>query len=115
MFELSRPAGKHPCLWCDITKEQIQTAPADRIEPRPRTLATLQKDHDDYVASGCDKSKVQYFNNCVEKLIWNMFEITRVVPPYLHVHLGIVKKHDALLEVKANKLNQELAVDMKIG
>ena len=115
MFGLSGPAGKHPCLWCDVTKEQLQTSPAGRVEPKPRTLATMQTDYDDFVNAGCDKSKAQFFNNCIEKPIWNMFDISRVVPPYLHITLGIVKKQDDLLEKQCNILDQEIAVHLKKG
>ena len=66
MFGLSGPAGKHPCLYCHITKEDMKISPQDRTPSRPRTLRTLLEDHTDFVTAGSNKANAMFFNNCIE-------------------------------------------------
>ena len=37
------------------------------------------------------------------------FELSQVAPPYLHILLGIVKKHHTLLETASDSIDQKIA------
>ena len=113
LFGLSGPTGTHSCLWCLDTREMIQKAPSSRpLAPR-RTLRGLFRDNERYVKAGEDKKKARAYNNVVNRPIWNVVQLTSVVPPYLHQTLGIVKRHHDLLERECHALDQEIALELK--
>ena len=37
--------GRHPCLWCTISLEQMKIPREERAPVAPRTLDSLQVDH----------------------------------------------------------------------
>ena len=46
MYGLSGASGKHPCLWCTVTSQQMQLPPSQRtVEVEERTLESLESDH----------------------------------------------------------------------
>ena len=48
------------------------------------------------------------YNNVVAAPIWDI-ELTHIAPPYLHILLGVVKKHHDLLEQECHDLDKALA------
>jgi hypothetical protein len=42
-------------------------------------------------------------------------ELTQVVPPYLHLLLGIVQRHHSLLEKESDELDREVAEKLSKG
>ena len=108
MYGLSGAAGYHPCLYCTATKDDIQRPPPTINEKR--TLASLAREHLAFVASGADKKKAKSFKNVINSALLDI-EISSCVPPYLHLLLGIVKKHHDLLEKECSELEKRLAYD----
>ena len=56
------PLGRHCCLWCRITQQQLIEAPsARRVQPEPRDLHTLATAHSEFTTEGessLDKAKL---------------------------------------------------------
>ena len=45
MYGLSGASGKHPCLWCTVTSEEMQLPPAQRTAAAiERTLESMKND-----------------------------------------------------------------------
>ena len=100
---LSGAQGTHPCLFCDISKKCLQ--PLRQSRHALRTLDDIKSDHLDFLETGKgDKDEVKHFKNCLRFPIF-MIPISSIVPPYLHILLGIVVKHHRLLESAAHKLD----------
>ena len=105
-FGISGARGTHPCLWCKISQKQIQQEQYTRAELR--TLDSIKTDCDKWeTETNADKKYASHFNNCINRPMINI-ELDRVAPPYLHILLGIMKKHHELLEKAADKLDQQI-------
>ena len=112
-YGLSGAKGAHPCLWCCTTSAEMQQAPRDPA-PQPRTLDSLKRDNDKFRAEGGDKTKAKFFNNVIERPIWDI-EVEQVAPPYLHIVLGVVRKTIVAMEKECHKLDLEIAKNLKPG
>lgn len=51
------------------------------------------------------------YNNVVTPHIWDI-ELDHVAPPYLHILLGVVKKHHDLLEKECHYLDKQIALSL---
>ncbi len=59
-------AGRHCCLWCTVSYDQLQTPPGQRTVPAvARTLATMKEDHDRFVKKGSDLKQAKFCNNVI--------------------------------------------------
>lgn len=106
LFGLSGAQGAHPCLWCKTTKAGMkQSQSAERPPPDQRTLSGLREDNKRFREAGADRSKAKLFMNAVDPPIWDI-ELTQVAPPYLHILLGIVKKHIVAMEKECHELDR---------
>ena len=113
MYGLSGAAGVHPCLWCKATKNEIQKHKQDRIgNTVQRTLHGIKRDNNRFVKAGAKKQNVKVYNNALQKPIWDI-QLTQTAPPYLHILLGIVKKHQDLLEEDCHRLDIDIALNLK--
>ena len=73
-----------------------------------RNLAQIERDYDKFRRSGTQKTKAKLFNNVVRKPLLDV-EIDHVAPPYLHILLGIVKKHHDLIQKECHYLDKHVA------
>ena len=73
MYVHSMFAGRHCCLYCDITSEKMQIPLKDRRPSERRTLASLERDHYQFstVGGGNIKNAKQY-NNVISKPLFNI-------------------------------------------
>ena len=108
MFGLSGAQSIHPCLWCIASRKRIQKAPSQQPSVPHRTMNKIKQDYRRYKRAGKPKKKAQAFNNVVTSPIWDI-ELSHVTPPYLHLKLGIVKKHHDLLEKDCHTLDEQIA------
>ena len=97
LYGISGAQSFHPCLRCEASKEQTQKSPAEQPVLPERTLRSIKSDLRKYKRAGSKKKTAKAYNNAVLSPIWDI-ELTYVAPPYLHLLLGIVKKHHDLLE-----------------
>ena len=79
-------ASKHPCCFCEVTKERLDQDAA------PRTLGSIRRNFEALRTSG--KSSAAEFQNCVNEPILSGSDETEVLdvlaPPELHLLLGVV-------------------------
>lgn len=111
MYGLSGAAGQHPCLWCETTKEAMQSEPTRTGIFRHRDLQNLKHRHEQFMAKGGDKTKAKEDMNVILPNVWDI-QLDHIAPPYLHILLGLVKKHHDLLAEEVHELDQKIAVDL---
>ena len=100
--------ASHPCLWCNGSQCQIKRAPSQQPEIPKRTVKGIRRDHKNFKRNGGDKKKAKAYNNVAHQPIFNI-DLAQVVPPYLHVLLGIVKKHHDYLEQECHEIDKNIA------
>ena len=111
VFGISGATGIHFCLWCNITKQQLQEQ-GGGSHCEARTLDRIREQVNLYEDIGmCDKKVMSHYENCVNRPMLNI-EIDFVVPPYLHILLGIMKRHHELLEATANYLDRLIMISV---
>ena len=110
VFGLSSAASTHPCLFCKASRNQYQRSPLSRVESQGRTHTHLLRNHRQYVRAGSKKTKAKSYYNVINKPLIKLGDnMMQVAPPYLHLLLGIVKKHHTLLEEDCHELDKDLA------
>ena len=88
-------------------KKQIQK-PLN-CNQRNITLRTLRKlKFDNRIYRRAKKKIAKLYNNVIRRPMVK-FELSQVAPPYLHILLGIVKKHHTLLETASDSIDQKIA------
>lgn len=112
MYGLSGARGTHFCLWCHITTTDMQMPIHIRGFSDIRKLRTLRSDHKKFQVEGKGKKiHASLYNNSINEPLWDI-KINHVCPPYLHILLGIVKKHHDLLEQECNQLDIKVAKEL---
>ena len=65
--------GKHCCLFCHITKDQLRIPPSERGKSEPRTLETLDRDFETFTKEfDGDLKKAKFANNIISSRIFNI-------------------------------------------
>ena len=108
VYGLSGAAGTFPCVWCYTTKSKMQKSHTSQPQVLDRHRRGIKRNYCAFKRDGKDKKKAANYHNVISCPVFQM-ELDRVCPPYLHIVLGIVKKHHALLEERCHKLDQKLA------
>ncbi|XP_066263806.1 uncharacterized protein [Branchiostoma lanceolatum] len=107
-YGLSGACACYPCLWCDITKEEMADPDDRRIRMPQRTLETLQTYHNLFVAEGQGKIKLaKKYHNVISPVMFAV-PVDQVVVPGLHVSLGIYVKLFKLLENELHDMDLKL-------
>ena len=89
----------------------MQAPRKDRDVSLQRTLGSLQSDHAKFIKSGAKIKHQSNFHNAIHEAIINI-PVNNWCVPYLHIMLGIVKKHHDLLELDCHSLDLEIAKDI---
>ena len=71
-------------------------------------MENIKRDHRKYLLAGNKKKQAKSFNNVVFYPVWDI-KLTQITLQYLHLNLGIVKKHHDLLEQECHKLDKLIA------
>ena len=108
LYGISRAQSFHTCLWCEASKEQTLKSSTEQPVLPERTLRSIKSDLRKYKRAGSKKKTAKAYNNAVLSPIWDI-ELTHVAPPYLHLLLGIVKKHHDLLERDCHCIDKQIA------
>lgn len=109
VYGLSGAQAIHPCLYCTAARAQIHAPPShNEGNVSKRTLTQIKRDYQRHSRSGKKKSTAKLFNNVIRKPLVEL-ELEQVAPPYLHILLGIVKKHHVMLEDECHALDVRLA------
>ena len=110
IFGLSSAASTHPCLYCKASKDQYQTPASKRPESEKQSYSNIKKDNRAYRRAGSKKKNAKAYNNVIHQPLLKIDEnLLQVTPPYLHLLLGIAKKHHTLLEHDCHHLDKEIA------
>ena len=104
LYGLSAAQSIHPCLWCTTTENQLQKAPHKQPRIPPRTLQNIKRNYYRFSRAGHIKKNAKGYNNAVHQPIWYI-SLTHVAPPYLHLLLGIVKRHHSLPETEYHQID----------
>ncbi|GFN93402.1 amine oxidase [Plakobranchus ocellatus] len=110
VYGLSGPQGTYPCLWCVVHRQAMSTPSP---ETQQRTLDTLIADNDAYRRDNRDKKEAAKYNNCLHTPLLQI-QLDKVVPPYLHILLGIVLKHHKHLEDAAHTIDKKITQQLDI-
>ena len=106
-YGIAGATGTHFCVWCDITNQKLREQGGD-ISCGARTLEGVKEMVNEFEDEGMgDKAVQSQYENCINFPMLNI-EIDHVVPPYLHILLGIMKRHHELLEDAAEVLDHRL-------
>ena len=106
VYGISGPCGKYPCLWCHIEKNDIQNE-VDSKSAEERNLKTMQRNLDDFNESGKDIKNAKEYFNVINHPLLNI-DLDMVCPPYLHILLGVVKRHHDLLLKDMTSLDEDI-------
>ena len=99
LYGISDAQGTHPCIFCTISKAQLQVPPFfnhRNITQRSLDNITIRRDNKRYPWHS-NKKITKLHNNAIRSPIVDI-ELDHVAPPYLQILLGIAKKHHDLLE-----------------
>ena len=108
LYGISGAQSVHPCLWCKASKCQIQKSPTQQPAIPARSLSNIKNDYQRYRCAGKPKKKARLYHNVITAPILDI-ALQQVNPPYLHLKLGIVKKHHELLEKDYHTLDEKIA------
>ncbi|GFO28210.1 amine oxidase [Plakobranchus ocellatus] len=107
VFGLSGAAGTFPCLWCLIKRQDINNSTTAH-KASPRTLETLRADYNTFSHTyRQNKKDAAFSHNSIHAPLLDI-SLPNVSPPYLHILLGVVKKHHELLEQAAHSIDESL-------
>ena len=63
--------GKHPCLWCEISNEQLVVPLSVRGECTEHSLDSLRAQCDAFVTAGADLQKAKHHHHAIApKSLW---------------------------------------------
>jgi hypothetical protein len=114
MYGLSGASGRHCCLWCEISSDQLRTPLHTCGYSLPRTLDTLKRDHQQFLQSGGNIKHAKNFNNVIQPHMWDI-QTDQICLPALHISLGIFYRLYTLLEQAAHQLDLQLAQERSGG
>ena len=105
---LSGAQSSHPCLWCTASKRQTQKSPHKQPEIPKRTITSIKSDRQLFRHHGNEIKTAKAFNNAIHDPFFDV-PLSQVAPPYLHILLGLGKKHHSLLEKECHALDRKIA------
>ena len=85
----------------------MQKGPDNQLQVVHRTLRSPAQERPQALQQNWtwqEKKTVKKFNNVLSKPVWNV-NLKNVCPPYLHVLLGVVKRHHDLLEKDGHNID----------
>ena len=94
MYGISGAAGRHPCLWCEITSDDMQFPLSSRQDhmANERTLFNLRMHFDNFVNKcGQQLNLAKTVCNVMDNIFFDI-PLNQVCLPGLHITLGIYLK-----------------------
>ena len=87
-YGLSGPSGRRPCLYCLMSKAEMQLPLSEQPACEPRSLESLKIDHERFKANGSRLQRAKEFNNVIRPSLIPI-ALDWVCIPALHLDLGI--------------------------
>lgn len=97
VYGITGANGRHCCLFCTTTKQNMQLSLAERGMSSLRTLESLQNDLEQFKSLGSDIKLAKQCNNVIDDRMLNV-PIDQVALPALHISLGTYLKFFNMLE-----------------
>ncbi|XP_078600313.1 uncharacterized protein LOC144875275 [Branchiostoma floridae x Branchiostoma japonicum] len=109
-YGLSGASAVHPCLWCDITKMEMNNPESEdrRLSIPPRTLATLQQHYRDFMEQANGKLSLAKKHHNVIAPVMFALPVDQVIIPGLHISLGLYLRAFKLMETDMHELDLKL-------
>ena len=113
MYGLSGASGKHPCLWCHITKDYLCIPQCERTGMfSSHTLDLLKNDFDNFIQQYSSKlAKAKFVNNVIRDIFFKI-PLEYVCVLGLHITLGVYMKLLHSFEHYAKQLDVKIAEKM---
>ena len=85
IYGLSGASGRHPCLWCHITKDKLAVPLSERVNMfTPRSLESLKNDHRNFVYTyNSNLAKTKLANNVISSVFFDI-PLENICIPGLH-------------------------------
>ena len=110
-YGIAGASGTYPCFLCLVSRKKMQEPRKKQRKVKPRTLASIIRDYKKYKKAGCPvKKQAEYHNVTGEPYLKS--ELSKIVPPYLHILLGLTLKEFLLLQKFCFDLDLKLALIM---
>jgi hypothetical protein len=110
LYGISGASGRHCCLWCSITSDQLKI-PRDMRQNTSittRSLDSLTQCYSEFISkSDGNLKKAKLHNNVINKFFFNI-PLSQVCPPGLHITLGIFQRLFNLLEEECHMLDLQV-------
>ncbi|XP_066300278.1 uncharacterized protein [Branchiostoma lanceolatum] len=109
IYGISGANGNRPCLWCDITQEDMKRERDDQpLQLTPRTLETLATHHLQFVTVGRSRrQRAKHHHNAIASAMFPI-PIDQTIVPALHISLGVFLKLYKLLETDVHTMDLRL-------
>ena len=75
--------GRHCCLWCLISSDQLKVPPHERGQIQTCTTEAIIEDHHKFLADGGDLKKAKFYNNAIGVPIFPSIPLIQVGEYYL--------------------------------
>ena len=79
--------GRHCCLWCLITQEQLKLPPSTRGPVTARTTKSISEDYEKFQKAGANPKMVKHYNNCVNKPFFPSMPLSQVCTWQYYMYL----------------------------
>ncbi|XP_065656336.1 uncharacterized protein LOC136081893 [Hydra vulgaris] len=115
VYGITGASGRHCCLFCDITKEEIKITPENRKHNvSHRTLYSLTDNFESFQSFGGVLKNAKLFNNVIDQSLFNI-PLDQVAVPALHISLGIFLKFFIMLEDECQLIDIKLAGELALS
>ncbi|XP_065672293.1 uncharacterized protein LOC136090116 [Hydra vulgaris] len=112
LYGISGASGKHCCLFCYATTNEMKLCKKERTGIESRTLENLQADFERFMKDGGIKKKAKFYNNVIVEPILRI-PLNQVSLPSLHIALGVYLKFFNMFEEEAHEVDIMMAASLK--
>ncbi|XP_047136315.1 uncharacterized protein LOC105850584 [Hydra vulgaris] len=112
IYGITGATGRHPCLFCNITRQGMSTPIKDNIEMR--SLETLDSHLEKYKNHGSDPKFAKLCDNVIDQRLFNV-PLDQIGIPALHISLGTYLKFFNMLEDSCHTIDVKIAGRMAVN
>ncbi|XP_065679210.1 uncharacterized protein LOC124815080 isoform X1 [Hydra vulgaris] len=112
LYGISGASGKHCCLFCHATANEMKVFKNERPVIELRTIESLQNDFERFKKNGGAKENAKYYNNVITEPILKI-PLDQVSLPSLHIALGVYLKIFNMFEEAAHEVDIMMAASIK--
>ena len=106
VYGITGANGRHCCLYCVATKEQIQS---NSTIVEMRTLESIKTNFESFVSGGSVLKNAKNYFNCIYMPMFKI-PLSQLCPPGLHIDLGTYLKFFNMFEEACQGVDDKIAV-----